>query len=66
MINRVFLIFPTAGKARANQNCVDAVLPFGTVRQRLLQSVRKRTKLTRLDLHEVFCAVLCLLRTGCQ
>ena len=32
----------------------------------LLQSVRKRTKPTTLDLHEVFCAVLYLLRTGCQ
>ena len=32
----------------------------------LLQSVRKRTKPTALDLREVFCAVLYLLRTGCQ
>jgi transposase len=32
----------------------------------LLQSVRKRTKPTTLDLREVFCAVLYLLRTGCQ
>ena len=32
----------------------------------LLQSVRRRTKPTRVDLSEVFCAVLYLLRTGCQ
>ena len=32
----------------------------------LLQSVRKRTKPTTVDLYEVFCAVLYLLRTGCQ
>lgn len=34
--------------------------------QPLLQSVRKRTKPTTVDLYEVFCAVLYLLRTGCQ
>lgn len=32
----------------------------------LLRSVRHRTKPTRVDLYEVFCAVLYLLRTGCQ
>ena len=32
----------------------------------LLQSVRKRTKPTTVDLYEVFCAVLYLLRSGCQ
>ena len=32
----------------------------------LLRSVRRRTKPTTVDLHEVFCAVLYLLRTGCQ
>ena len=32
----------------------------------LLQSVRRRTKPTTQDLYEVFCAVLYLLRTGCQ
>jgi Putative transposase of IS4/5 family (DUF4096) len=32
----------------------------------LLQSVRRRTKPTTVDLYEVFCAVLYLLRTGCQ
>ena len=32
----------------------------------VLQSVRKRTKPTTVDLHEVFCAVLYVLRTGCQ
>ena len=32
----------------------------------LLQSVRKRTKPTRIDLYEVFCAVLYVLRSGCQ
>ena len=32
----------------------------------LLQSVRRRTKPTTLDQYEVFCAVLYLLRTGCQ
>ena len=32
----------------------------------LLGSVRKRTKPTTVDLYEVFCAVLYLLRTGCQ
>ena len=37
----------------------DEILP-------LLQSVRRRTKPKTVDLHEVFCAVLYLLRTGCQ
>ena len=32
----------------------------------LLQSVRRRTKPRAVDLYEVFCAVLYLLRTGCQ
>ena len=32
----------------------------------LLQSVRRRTKPTTVDLYEVFCTVLYLLRTGCQ
>ena len=32
----------------------------------VLQSVRKRTKPTTVDLYEVFCAVRYLLRTGCQ
>ena len=32
----------------------------------VLQSVRKRTKPTTVDLHEIFCAVLYVLRTGCQ
>ena len=32
----------------------------------LLQSVRRRTKPATIDLYEVFCALLYLLRTGCQ
>ena len=32
----------------------------------LLRSVRRSTKPTTIDLYEVFCAVLNLLRTGCQ
>ena len=32
----------------------------------LLQSVLRRTKPTTVDLYEVFCAVLSLLRSGCQ
>lgn len=32
----------------------------------LLRSVRRCTKPTTVDLYEVFCAVLYLLRTGCQ
>ena len=32
----------------------------------LLQSVRRRTKPTTVDVYEVFCAVLYLLRSGCQ
>lgn len=32
----------------------------------LLQNVRRRTKPTTVALYEVFCAVLYLLRTGCQ
>ena len=32
----------------------------------LLQGVRRRTKPQAVDLYEVFCAVLYLLRTGCQ
>jgi len=32
----------------------------------LLLSARKRTRPRKLDLHEVFCAVLYLLKTGCQ
>lgn len=34
--------------------------------QRLLESARRRTKPRTVDLYEVFCAVLYLLRTGCQ
>jgi transposase len=32
----------------------------------LLEGVRKRTKLRTLDMYEVFCGVLYLLRSGCQ
>ena len=32
----------------------------------LLESARKRTSPRRVDLYEVFCAVLYLLRSGCQ
>ena len=32
----------------------------------LLRGVRRRTKPTTVDQYEVFCAVLYLLRTGCQ
>ena len=32
----------------------------------LLESARKKTAPRRVDLYEVFCAVLYLLRTGCQ
>jgi hypothetical protein len=32
----------------------------------LLESARKKTKPRTVDLYEVFCAVLYLLRTGCQ
>ena len=32
----------------------------------LLQSARRRTKPRAVDQYEVFCAVLYLLRTGCQ
>ena len=32
----------------------------------LLQDVRRRTKPTTVDLYEMFCAVLYLLRTGCR
>ncbi len=34
--------------------------------QPLLEGVRKRTKPRRVDLHEVFSAVLYLLKSGCQ
>jgi len=37
----------------------DTLLP-------LVQSVRKRTKPTTVDLYEVFCAVLYLLKSACQ
>lgn len=37
----------------------DAILP-------LLESARKKTSPRRVDLYEVFCAVLYLLRSGCQ
>ena len=32
----------------------------------LLEQARRKTKLRTIDLYEVFCAVLYLLRTGCQ
>ena len=32
----------------------------------ILERARKRTKPTTVELCEVWCAVLCLLRTGCQ
>ena len=31
-----------------------------------MQSISRLTKRTKVDLYEVFCAVLYLLRTGCQ
>ena len=34
--------------------------------QPLLESARRRTAPRRIELYEVFCAVLYLLRTGCQ
>lgn len=34
--------------------------------QALLESVRKRTKPRSMDLYEIWCAVLYLLKTGCQ
>ena len=34
--------------------------------QLLLESARKKTAPRKVDLYEVFCAVLYLLRTGCQ
>jgi transposase len=34
--------------------------------QPLLEGIRKRTKPRRVDLYEVFCAVLYLLKSGCQ
>ena len=34
--------------------------------QPLLESARRRTAPRKVDLYEVFCAVLYLLRTGCQ
>lgn len=34
--------------------------------QPLLEQARRRTKPRTIDLYEVFCAVLYLLRTGCQ
>ena len=37
----------------------ETILPW-------LQSVRKRTKPTTVDLYEVFCGVLYLLKSGCQ
>jgi transposase len=38
---------------------------FETIRA-LLESARKKTAPRKVDLYEVFCAVLYLLRTGCQ
>ena len=32
----------------------------------LLESVRKKTKPTKLDLYEIFCGVLYVLKSGCQ
>lgn len=34
--------------------------------EELLRRVRRRTKPTQVDLYEMFCAVLYVLRTGCQ
>lgn len=39
--------------------------PFERVRP-LLEGVRRRTKPRTVDLYEVFCGVLYLLKTGCQ
>lgn len=38
---------------------------FETIRE-LLESARRKTSPRRVDLYEVFCAVLYLLRSGCQ
>ena len=64
----VFTIFPTgmdnvgmreSYASDTSREKFEEILP-------LLQSVRKRTKPTTVDLYEVFCAVLYLLRSGCQ
>ena len=38
---------------------------FATI-QPLLEGARKKTKPRKIDLYEVFCAILYTLRTGCQ
>jgi transposase len=38
---------------------------FETIRE-LLESARRKTSPRRVDIYEVFCAVLYLLRSGCQ
>ena len=38
---------------------------FATI-QPLLEGARKKTKPRKIDLYEVFCAILYILRTGCQ
>ena len=53
------MLFIGLGTSDVSREKFEEILP-------LLQSVRRRTKPTTVDLYEVFCAVLYLLRTGCQ
>ena len=68
LIKSVFTIFSLIAENRGMRNSYASdITPekFEQIRP-LLQSVRRRTKPTTVDLYEVFCAVLYLLRTGCQ
>lgn len=49
------------------KHCPSDISPktFEEIRP-LLESVRKRTKPRQIDLYEIFCAVLYLLKSGCQ
>jgi len=68
------ILLRTCSKFLSNErNCADEEkLPSGVKREQfelikpLLKSARRKTAPRKVHLYEVFCAVLYLLRTGCQ
>ena len=61
----IFSLVPENGGMRNSYASDITPEKFEEIRP-LLQSVRRRTKPTTVDLYEMFCAVLYLLRTGCR
>ena len=64
----LFKVSPRAGESRGVRKNYPSDISreqFETIKP-LLESARRKTAPRRVDLYEVFCAVLYLLRSGCQ